>query len=343
MYLSGAKWLLISVLLLVPALDQAQETAPVGHEEPVWQPALDWSGGTGLFRTGDVPGDYNPLLLTLGRSIYADLQRARLAAIHKEAVNLSVALHEARDTLHRLRLPAGVMALEAQLQVIRNDLHDLTKSPDDSLWVPVEAEIGRVLVYAPDDLRGRVAEALRTGRAAADKRDRQTAEDQLDTVSASMQYSLGMFPLNRVRADLDAALTAAARRPEPDWTGALKAVQTMLATFHWYTQGTANTLLSAYYEVQHAYTLARGLYANPEHWRLVNEHLARARRLLADTPGDWGLSEQVRAASYQVELHGDDAVNGVHRLLNAVQSRIQIQRRLAERRYREMPAQVVTE
>jgi hypothetical protein len=277
--------------------------------------------------------------LTLGRRVYADLQRARQAALHKEPTNLTVALGEARDTLHRLRLPADVMALDAQLQVIRNDLHDTGKQPDDSLWVPVEAEINRVLVYAPDDVGNRVRQALRNGRSAARRGDVETARGQLDMVASSMQYSLAMFPLNKVRSDLDAALTAASRLPKPDWSGALDAVQDALATFHWYTQRPAFGLLAAYHDVLSAYDLARGLYAHPERWRRVSEFLRRAQRSLEITPNEWGLARLARKSSYRVELHRNDAGSSIKYLLNALESQIQEQRGNAEARYRKSVSQ----
>ena len=333
MNLSGPKWMLVSIFIVVPVLVRAQDAAQVSNEDPVWQPASVWDAGARLPDSEQVPADYNPMLLTLGRSVYADLQRARQAVLHKESGNLDVALEEAEDTLHRLQLPANVMALDAQLQVIRNDLHDWSKQPDAGLWVPVEAEISKVLVYAPDELGSRTTEAVRKGRTAAANGDRQTAAGQLDVITNSMQYSLGIFPLNKVRTDLAAALAAAKRAP-PDWDGALKAVQNSLATFHWYTQEPANTLLSAYADVTHAFTLAQGMYSQPEWWRRVRDYLARTQALLADTPDDWGLSTRAQDAIYQLERHRDNAVAAIKSLLNALQSQILQQRQQAEDRYR---------
>ena len=58
---------------------------------------------------------------------------------------------------------------------------------------------------------------------------------QLDVVTSSIQYSLGMFPLQKVKEDLDAA-RATASLSKPDWAGTLEAVQSALAAFHWYTR-----------------------------------------------------------------------------------------------------------
>jgi YfdX protein len=338
MNLSAAKSMLVSAFLLVPSPAWPLTPWHGSMEEPVWQPASNWDTSTGLFRAGSVPGDYNPLLLTLGRMVYADLQRARQAALHKQPTNLTVALDEARDTVHRLRLPTGVMALDAQLQVIRNDLHDTAKHPDESLWVPVDAEISRVLVYAPDEVGNRVREALRTGRSAAGQGDTETAEGQLNVVASSMQYSLGMFPLNKVRTDLNAALTSATELPGPDWNGALDAVQDALATFHWYTQRPAFDLLAAYDDVLSAYNLARGMYAHPEQWRRVSEYLRRAQHRLEVTPDGWGLARLAGESIYRVELQRNDAGSSIKYLLNALQSHIQQQRQQARDRYRKSAA-----
>lgn len=301
---------------------------------PVWQPPSHWDASTDLFRAGDVPQDYNPVLLTLGRSIYVDLQRARQAAVQKQATNLTVALEEARDSIHRLRLPTDVMALDAQLQTIRTDLHDTSKQPDTSLWVPAEAEINKVMVYAPAATGSKVREALHRGRAAAGQGDARAAESQLDLIAASMQYSLGIFPLNQVRTDLNAALKSTAVRPGPDWDGALDAVQDALATFRWYTEEPAYGLLAAHHDLMRAYALTRDMRARPEQWRQASAYLNRAWQVLEDTPGGWSFARLSRDAMYKVERHSSDAISAVRYVLNALHAEIQHQRRQAEDAHR---------
>jgi hypothetical protein len=314
--------MLVALLPLVSPPVWPRTATPFGSEQPVWQPASAWDDGTGLFGAIDVPADYDPWVLALGRSVYADLQRARQAALRKESTNLSVALGEALDTIHRLRLPAGVMALDAQLQVIRKDLRDTGKHPDDTLWVPVAAEINKVLVYVPEAVGRRMGEALRGRTNAARPSDAQNAARQPDLVASSMQYSLGMFPLNKVRRDLAAASAAAADRPTPDWDGALHAVQDALTAFRWYTQAPAPGLLSAKNAVIHAYDLARGMYAHPELWWSVSRYLDRARQLLAETPSEWPLVDQTSKTIHTIELHKEDAVGSIGALLGALQAEI---------------------
>jgi hypothetical protein len=334
MKLAEAKWMLLPAWLIAPLLLWSGPVCSGSVGEPVWKPPSVWDASTGLFRAGDVPEDYNPALLTLGRSIYVNLQRARQAAVQKQATNLTVALEEARDSIHRLRLPTDVLALDAQMQAIRNDLHDTGKQPDTSLWVPVEAQIDKVMAYAPAATGSRVREALHKGRTAAGQGDARAAESQLDAIAASMQYSLGIFPINQVRTDLSAALRSATERPEPDWDGALDAVQDALATFRWYTEEPTYGLLAAHHDLMRAYALARGMRARPEQWRQTSEYLDRARRILQATPGGWGLARLTRDSMYKVELHSSDAVSAVKYALNALQAEIQHQRRQAEDGYR---------
>jgi len=326
--------MLLPAWLIAPLLLWSGPVCSGSVGEPVWRPPSYWDASTDLFRAGDVPQDYNPVLLTLGRSIYVDLQRARQAAVQKQATNLTVALEEARDSIHRLRLPTDVMALDAQLQAIRNDLHDTGKQPDTGLWVPAEAEINKVMAYAPAATGSKVREALHRGRAAAGHGDARAAESQLDLIAASMQYNLGIFPLNQVRTDLSAALKSTAVRPEPDWDGALDAVQDALATFRWYTKEPAYGLLAADHDLMRAYALARGMRGRPEQWRQASAYLNRAWHVLEDTPGGWSLARLSRDAMYKVELHSSDAVSAVRYALNALRAEIQHQRRQAEDAHR---------
>ena len=308
---------LFSTLVLVLAGSQGMAGAAPG--ERVWKSPSAWEG-VGSLAVGNhgVPNCYDPLLLSLGRSVYADLQRARRAALNKESTNLQVALLEARDTIHRLELPSQLMALDAQLQIIRNDLKDRSKAMDDELWVPVEAEIDAVLVYVPDDAKTRVTEAVGKGEAAARAGDRETASAQLDVITSSMQYSLGMFPLHKVKEDLDVAW-ATANLPKPDWAGTLEAVQSALATFHWYTRQSAHDLLTAYNEVVNAYVLATGPRFRPDQKQQVLDYLSTAERELGSVPGGRALAEKAGALIDKVEPQGSD----IKVLLTDIQSRIQ--------------------
>lgn len=296
---------------------EERQPAP-GWEQPAW-PSVGDRG---------VQLRYDSLLLQLGRSVYADLQEARQAALNKEATNLRVALREARDTVQRLQLPPELMALDVQLRVIRNDLKDESKSLDRDLWVPVEAEIDQVLVYAPDDLKVSAKAGIRKARAATARGDREAASAQLDVVTSTLQYSLGIFPLHKVKQDLAVAL-AAADMPTPDWSGALEAVQSSLAAVHWYTQVPAHGLLSAYNAVMSAYALAAGPQFRSDQRQKVVDYLGRAKKDLSDTPGGGLLAEEADRLIEKVDPQASD----IKMLLQDIQSQIDLQRQRAENRY----------
>ncbi len=320
---------LVPVAAAMLTMSSPQSVADSAGRGSVWQPTPAWEYN-GLFTVGDdgVQLSYDPLLLSLGRSVYADLQEARQAALAKEATNLRVSLMEARDTIHRLRLPSQLMALDAQLRVIRNDLKDTRKALDTDLWVPVETEIDEVLVYAPEAVRAKTKEAIGKGKAAAGKGDRETASAQLDVVTSSLQYSLGAFPLDKVKRDLDAAW-ATASLPKPDWAGTLEAVQSALATLHWFTRIPAHSLLTAYNDVVRAYVLASGPRLRPEQKQKVLDYLAKAKKNLSNTPGETPLAEETKALIDKVDPHASD----IKLLLGDLQSQIQLERQRAEDQY----------
>lgn len=296
----------------------------------MWQPVSKWQG-TGLFQDKNhgVPPGYDPQLLALGRSVYADLQQARQAALDKKAVNLMVALQEAEDTIHRLQLPPEMLALDAQLRVIRNDLKDRSKEMDKALWVPVEAEIDEVLVYVPDDIKKQAREAVRKARVASGDGDRRRVAEQLDVVTASLQYSLGIFPVYKVEQDLESA-QASADLSEPDWAGALEAVQSALSAFRWYTREPAQGLLSAYNDVINAYVLTTGPVFRSDQKQRVIRYLESAERRLAATPGGKHLSTEARKLVQMVTPPG----SGIKTLIGHIRSEIRLQQQNEERRYR---------
>ena len=308
---------------------------PEGSSErdAVWQSASSWEA-SGSFTVGNhgVPYDYDPVLLSLGRAVYADLQQARQAALNKEAANLWVSLQEARDTIQQLRIPSRLMALETQLRVIRNDLEDRGKALDDDLWVPVDAEIDEVLVYAPEEVKRKARTAVREGRAAAGKGDRGSAAAQLDVVTSSLKYSLGIFPLHEAERGLDAA-EGAASLPKPDWAGALKAIQSVLAEFHWYTHLPTHELLAAYHDLVSAYALASDPGFRPEQKQQELDYLAKAEKRLGNTPAGGPLAEEIRD---QIGKH-DASASDVKLLLGRLQAQILLERQGVGGRHRDVP------
>jgi hypothetical protein len=311
--------------------------APADSE--VWRPAPPGMAGT-LFQYDSqrLPPQYDPVLLALGRSVYADLQRARQAALDREATNLRVAIQEARETLRRLQRPPEAGLLEMQLQIIRNDLKDRSKELDNELWVPVESEIDAALVYVPEEVKAQAHEAIHQARTAAAKGERERVKEQLDVVTATLQYSLGVFPLYRVMDDLDAAQSSASLSG-PDWSGALEAVQSALATFHWFARVPARGLLSAYNDVINAYVLATGpAIRDDQQWKIL-QYLDRAEHALGDMPDGKELAGKARDLIDRGEPQGSD----IKSLLNDIQSRIRSEQQQAEVRYWESIGRVAPE
>jgi hypothetical protein len=322
-------------LYLVPAaaaffvLTSRITLAQSGGKGGMWQPVSAWEETESL-NVGDHEGPltYDPLLLSLGGSVYADLQVARQAALNKQATSLQVSLKEARDTIRRLRLPSQLMALNDQLRVIRNDFKDTSKSLDDELWVPVETQIDEVLVDATQEVRPKTNEVLRKGGSAAGKSNRETASTPLDVDTLSLRYRLGIFPLYKVKQDLDAAW-ATANLPTPDWAGTLEAVQNALATFHWYTRISTQGLQAAYNDVVNAYVLASGPRFRPDQKQQVLDYLAKAEKNLINSPGGEPLAEKTKGLIDNNDRHASD----IKLLLGDIQSEILLERQLAEAQY----------
>jgi hypothetical protein len=310
---------------VVNAANQGMAT-PGNHDQ--WRSPVPGADGS-LFQVDSqrIPPEYDLVLLALGRSVYEDLQRARQAALNRESTNLRVAIQEAREMLRRLQLPEETRLLEKQLQIIRHDLRDRSKELDNEVWVPVEAEIDAGLVYVQEGEQAAARQGINKAGTVTEGA-REHVPEQLDVVTPTLKYSLGVFPLARVKEDLEAA-QASASLSEPDWTGSLEAVQTALATFHWFTRLPSHGLLSAYNDVVNAYVLAAGpAIRDDQQWKIL-QYLDRAERALGNTPDGRMLAGKVRALVDKGEPQGSD----IRSLLNEIQSRIRSGRQHAEVRY----------
>jgi len=274
-----------------------------------------------------MPPDYTWVLPALGESVYEDLQRAQQAALDRESNGLRVAIQHARETLQRLRPSAQARQLETQLQIFHDDIRHNGKEPDDELWVPVGAGTDAARGYMPEAVKAAAHEAARQAGTAAEG-ERVRATEQQDVVAFSRRSSLGVFPLSRVMADLDAA-QASANLSAPDWAGALEAVHSALATFHWFGRVPARGLLSGSDAVVSAYVLATGpVIRDDQRWQIF-EYLDRAERALRTAPDGRMLAGKVRALIDKGEPQGSE----IGSLLAEVQSRIRYQQH-AEARYR---------
>jgi hypothetical protein len=218
-----------------------------------WRPAVAWESN-GSNRTGgqDIAHSGDMLLLTLGRSVYVDLQRAMQAALsNNEITNVRVALQEARDALDRLLLPSETEALDsldARLPFVSSQPVGTGTPPGADLWVPVGAQGDDIWLYAPARAG---AGTDRTGPPVY------PGAKHLNVVTSSTQYSLGVFPLQRVSRYLESA-RASANSGQPDLAAVRNAVQRALAAFQWYGSGTAPGPYAIYDDVADARVVAAG-------------------------------------------------------------------------------------
>ncbi len=174
----------------------------------------------------------SPLIAAEGRQLYDELERARAAATAREATNLYAALGEARETLGRLDRFWAQTGVHGELQALQADLAHEGEAPDAGLWSGVKAEVEGTYGLAPPDVIHKALEALERGREAASRGDRTAALQALDALFALPGLGDGVFPLQGVSNDVDAALKAADRRPR-DWEGALHAITHALDQVSW--------------------------------------------------------------------------------------------------------------
>jgi hypothetical protein len=266
-----------------------------------------------------IPPGISSELLAQGREIYADLKAAMVAARARDAISLRDDLRRARGRLEVLSTPPEQRALRAQMNVIRNDLAEKTKLPDASLWVPVEAELDRILVTAPTPRRVAATRAASRGHAAASRDDRETAANQLDVLTDALAYRFEAFPLGTVRSDIESALESA-NLTEPYWRGALEAVRSASAQLHWLSRVDAHGLLDAYYAVADSYVLW------PRNKSAARDALKRAASTLCKTQGSERLCQQAGALAKSDQVEIADILTVLIKLKQHIDTRQQSER-----------------
>ncbi len=152
------------------------------------------------------------------------------------------------------------------------------------------------------------------------------AREALDKDAST--YNLGVFPLTKVKEDLDSA-SAAADNNTPYWPGALEAVQSALATFHWYGQVPSHGLLAAYTDAVNAYTLASSPNFLPEQRQDVLNQLGKAAEELQKSPGTAELVTETRRLIDKVMPEN----HAIKLLLQHIQQQINDQRQQSEDQY----------
>lgn len=277
-------------------------------------------------------GSRSAHILAVARSVYGDLQEARLAALARAAATLRLDLQAARKDIRQLPLPTAVAGLQAQLRVIRNNLRDREGKLDPGLWIPISSEIDQLLVYVPEREKRRIRDAIKEAKEAAVNNDRKTMATLLKTIASSISYAIGAFPLYRVEEDIESAWVSANASP-PYWDGALEAIESALGSLHWYTHAPTKGLLDAQDELVSAYILVTDLRFRTEQGQQALHYLLRAQSVLQKSPGGKELANEVQGLIDRLDLSGTD----IKRILGEVQEQIESQRRQSESVYRKNP------
>lgn len=276
----------------------------------------------------NIPPDYDAYLLSQGKEVYAQLLMARQAALNKNADGFINALGFAREALDNLQVPDQVKTLDKQLGIIKQDLGKQGGKLNSDLWVPVEAQLRSALIFNSDTIIDQAAASASKGVEAARNNDNSAVRAALDEVVQASTYNLGVFPLSKVKADLDAA-SAAADNDNPYWPGALEAVQSALATFQWYEQVPAHGLLAAYTDAVSAYALATSPNFRIDQRQSVLDLLGKAADELRQSPGAAELQIEIRALIDKVTPENSD----IKLLLQHIQQQINQQRQQSEDQY----------
>jgi hypothetical protein len=275
-----------------------------------------------------IPPDYNTYLLAQGKDVYAQLQIARQAALNHNQAGFISALGQAREALDKVQVPGQVKALDKQLGIIKQDLGKQGNKLDTGLWIPVEANLRDALVFSSDTLINKAAASAKKGMEAARNNDSDNAKVALGELVDVSTYNLGVFPLTKVKADLDSA-SAAADNDSPYWSGALEAVQSALATFHWYDEVPSHGLLAAYTDAVSAYTLASSPNFLPAQRQSVIDQLGKAADELQKSPDTTELVAETRSLIDKVTPES----GAIKRLLQHIQQQISDQRQQSEDQY----------
>lgn len=273
----------------------------------------------------DIPPNYDTYLLEQGKDVYAQLKIARQAALNKNTAGFIDALSKARDALDKLQVPNQVKALDKQLGIIREDLGKQGGKLNADLWVPVEANLRDALVFSSDTVIDQGIASANKGMQAAHNNDSTIANVALDELVKTSTYNLGVFPLSKVKADLNSA-SAAADDNSPYWQGALEAIQDALATFQWYDQVPSHGLLAAYTDIANAYAVSSAPDFLPDQQQTVINQLGKAVEALKQSADTSALQAETQTLIDRITPDNSDILT----LLQHIQQQIHDQRQQSE-------------
>lgn len=278
--------------------------------------------------------DYASQLFTQSKGVYSHLQLARQAAFNKNISAFRSAIALAQRDIKNLQLPAPVKSLDNQLSVIYQDIKREGLSDNEASniyterWIPVEQKLGNALLYYTNSFQQKARDSVQKGKQAIKRNDHKTALTSWNELVLASDYNIGVFPLTRVNQDIDSAIQSV-NYNKPYWPGAIEAIQSALATFHWFSQTNSHNLLTAYTDVVGAYALASApYYENGQRQTILNQ-LIKAENALKKTTGEKVLQAKTKALIDKVVPTPEN----IKSLLVSIHQQIIQKRHQAEKQY----------
>jgi len=279
------------------------------------------------------PG-YASHLFSQSRGIYSHLQLARQAALNKNISAFRSAIALAQMDIKNLQLPGPVKSLDNQLSVIYQDIKrkDFSSNEESNIytdrWIPVEQKLGNALLYYTNSFQQKTRTSVQNGWQATKRNDHKSALTSWNELVLASDYNIGVFPLTRVNQDIDSAIQSV-NYNRPYWPGAIEAIQSALATFHWFSQTNSRDLLTAYTDIVGAYALASAPYYEDGQRQTILNQLIKAKNALKKTTGEEVLQAKTKALIDVVVPTSEN----IKRLLVSIHQQIIQQRHQAEKQY----------
>lgn len=316
-----------SLIVLVASINIESAEAQTEGNTPVSDSSLELENVATQSASDSLPPDYDSYIIMQGKGVYQQLLTAREGSLSKDKAKMMAGLDLAKKAIEQLQLPSQLLALDKQLGVIKDDLNDKSSKLDGDLWVPVEAQLQAAMAFSSDEIVAPVLTKARQGQQAARENDHKKASELFNELVLASQYNLGIFPLTKVSQDINSAIASA--NSGPYWAGANEAIQSALASFHWYSKVPSHGLLSAYTDILNAYSMSLAPQVTPDQAQLVINQLVKAVKELEKVPETGGLQQQAQKLIDSVTPSFID----IKMLLEDVHDKIQMQQQQEQEQF----------
>jgi len=273
-----------------------------------------------------LPSNFNAKILANSKIVYEELKLARKAALNKNKPAFIQALTQASSALDKLELPPSTMALDKQLGIIQLDITKPNHKLDPSLWSRLERHLRNAITFTPKKKVDNAISSIKKGQQAATSNNAKVAQKALNELINASAYNLGTFPISKVNQDI---YSASLSIHSDYWPGAIEAVQSALATFHWYDQVPSYKLLSAYTDVVNAYTLATAPEFRPIQDQILRNQLSDAQDKLKQVPNCKDLVQEIEMLIVEIDPSGDE----IKKVLQHIQLKINQEREKSEKNF----------